>query len=69
MSENIFLKFSDCIEIKFWREMVKVFNDGGPYYIEASPFICIANQWAGFCMMGTSVMKELKGKLDLPKMR
>ena len=34
-------------------------NDGGPYHIETSPLICKANQWAGFYMIGTSVIKEL----------
>ena len=34
--------------------------DGGPSYKETSPFICIANQWTGFYVLGTSVMKELK---------
>ena len=28
-------------------------------HIETSSFICIANQWTGFYMVGTSVMKEL----------
>ena len=28
--------------------------------VETSLFICSANQWTGFYMIGTSVMKELK---------
>ena len=28
--------------------------------IETSPLICRANQWVGFYMIGTSVMKKLK---------
>ena len=28
--------------------------------IETSPLICSASQWTGFCMLGTSVMKELR---------
>ena len=36
-----------------------LFHDGGPYYIETSPLIHFANQWTGFHMIGTSVMKEL----------
>ena len=31
-----------------------------PIIIETCPFICYANQWNGFYMTGTSVMKELK---------
>ena len=34
--------------------------DGGPYCVETSPLICIANQWTCFYMIGTTVMKELK---------
>ena len=30
------------------------------YHIETGPLICTANQWTGFCMIGTSVMKEFK---------
>ena len=31
----------------------------GPYHIETSPLICTGNQWTGFYMKGSSVMKEL----------
>ena len=31
----------------------------GPYHIVTSPLICRENQWTGFYMIGTSVMKEL----------
>ena len=30
----------------------------GPYHIETIPLICRANQWTGFYMIGTYVMKE-----------
>ena len=30
-----------------------------PIIIETSPLVCTANQWADFCMKGTTVMKEL----------
>ena len=36
-----------------------LFHDGGPYHIETSPLICIANEWTGFYMIGTTIMKEL----------
>ena len=39
------------------------FHDGGRYHIETSPLICSTNQWTGFYMITTSVMKELKGIL------
>ena len=29
----------------------------GPYHIETSPLICSANQWTGFYMIRTSVIK------------
>ena len=38
---------------------VSHFNDGGPNHIETSQLICSANQWTGFYMIETSVMKEL----------
>ena len=34
-------------------------HDEGPYHIKTSPLICRANQWAGFYMVGASVMKNL----------
>ena len=37
-----------------------MFHDGGPYSIKTSPLICRANQWFGFYLIETSVMKELK---------
>ena len=36
-----------------------LFLDGVSYYVETSPLICSANQWTGFYMIRTSVMKEL----------
>ena len=33
--------------------------DRGQYHIETSRLIYSSNQWAGFCMIGTSAMKEL----------
>ena len=35
-------------------------HSGNPYYIETSSLICKANQWTGFYMIRTSVMKKLK---------
>ena len=49
-------------EKKTWSanfDMILLFHVGGPYHIETSPLICSANQWADFCMIETSVMKEL----------
>ena len=42
------------------REMINtsLFHDGGRYHIETSP-LSGANQWTGFYMITTSVMKEL----------
>ena len=34
-------------------------HDGGSNHIEIRPLISRANQWTGFHMIGTSVMKEL----------
>ena len=38
----------------------QLFHDEGPYHIETSPLSCRVNQWTGFYMIRTSVMKELK---------
>ena len=35
----------------------QLFHDEGPYHTKTSLLICIANQWTGFYMIGTSVMK------------
>ena len=35
-------------------------HDGNPYHIETSPLSCFANQWTGFGITRTSVMKELR---------
>ena len=37
--------------------------NGGPYPTETSQVICRANQWTGFYMIGTSVMKELNNQV------
>ena len=42
-------------------------SDGGPYHIENSLSICKANQWTGFYMIETSVMKELRTLLNICK--
>ena len=44
------------------QTVFKLFHDGGPYHIETSPLICSANQWTGFYMTVTFVMKELISK-------
>ena len=38
-------------------------HDGFLCHIESSPLICRANQWTGFYMIGTSVMKELNQEI------
>ena len=43
-------------------KMIELFHDGGHCHIETNPLICRANQWTGFCMIGTSVMKEFKAR-------
>ena len=34
------------------------FHDGVPYHMETSPLNCSVNQWTGFYMIGTPIMKE-----------
>ena len=36
--------------------------DVGRYHIETSPLICGVNQWTGFYMISSSVMKGLKDR-------
>ena len=36
----------------------QLFHHGGSCLIETSPLICSANQWTGFCIIGTSFMKD-----------
>ena len=38
--------------------MAKIFHEGGPYHVEASPLICRASQWTDFYMIRASFMKE-----------
>ena len=44
----------------------RLLHDRGPFDIETNPLICESKsmdyQWTGFYMIGTSVMKELKGQ-------
>ena len=42
-------------EVTSWY---KLFHEGGLCHIETSSLICRENQWTGFYMIGTSVMKE-----------
>ena len=39
--------------------LFNTYHDRGPYQIETSQLISTANQWTGFYMIGSSVMKEL----------
>ena len=50
------------LEVDVLLTQWRVYNvhDRGSHYIETSPLICSANQWTGFYMTGTAVMKELK---------
>ena len=52
---------SDCLRKTANDEFcISLFHEGGPYHIEASPLIYRANQWTGFYMIWTSLLKELK---------
>ena len=39
--------------------LLQLVHDRCTYHMETSLLICRANQWAGFYMVGTSIMKEL----------
>ena len=51
--KSVFQKSSNKIQYS-------LFHDGGCCHIETSLLICRANLWMVFCMIGTSVQKELK---------
>ena len=54
MSKGIYLQ--DRCQIMLLQQIpIYLFHDGDSYYIETSP-----NQWNGFYMIRTSVMKELR---------
>ena len=54
-------------QLNFKLFAVKLFHDIGSYHIETSPLICYANQWTGFYMIGTYVMKQLNHLPHTPK--
>ena len=48
----------------FWKncllaKVLQFIHDGGLYHIDTSRLISRTNQWTGFYMIGTAVMKEL----------
>ena len=48
-----------CHNLKNLLVTFSLFYDEVPCHIETSLLICRVNQWTGFSMIGTSVMKEL----------
>ena len=63
--KNLEYEISNSSERVVETEAYKLFHDEGHYHIETSPLICRENQWTGFYMIGTSVMKELKNLLNI----
>ena len=47
----------DCIF--YFNFFIKLFLWRGPYHIQSGSLMCTGNQWTGFYMIGTSVMKQL----------
>ena len=58
------LCFSTYLDFQKLQVKVNQINFGGLYRIKTSPLIFCVNQWTGFSMIGTSVMKGLN-KFDL----
>ena len=50
---------SKYVKQVIWSMIFELFHDGGRNHIETSPLICSTNQWTGFYMISTSVMKAL----------
>ena len=46
----------------FWICVASFFHDGRHYHIETAALICKSNQWTGFYIIETSLMKELSCK-------
>ena len=42
-----------------YLQSYSLFRGGGPYHMKTSPLFCSVNQWTGFYMITTLVMKEL----------
>ena len=42
----------------FLTDCIIRFHVGDHYHIETSPLICFTNQWTGFYMIRTSIIKE-----------
>ena len=57
LAEKLYKSFESLNQIS--RDDSLLFHDGEHYHIETSPLICFVNQWTGFYMITTSVMKEL----------
>ena len=56
------LKINNIFRINQHKDTIQrnePFQDGGRYHIETSPLIYGANQWSGFYMIRTSVLKGL----------
>ena len=51
---------SSAYVVKDKSGLALLFHDEGSYQIETSPLIYRTNQWTGFNMIGTSVIKELR---------
>ena len=58
---TIFLEWA----FKLGKILYYSFHDGGLYHKETSPLIWPVNQWSGFYMIETSVMKEFKQHLTI----
>ena len=57
---SICLTFTNFESKESWQNnIIYLLNDGGSCLTETSPFICSANQWTGFYVIGITVMKEL----------
>ena len=53
------LRESTCVGVSFFNKVTGLFHDGCSYHVETSPLTGRANQWIGFYMIETSVIKDL----------
>ena len=59
------IKWSFRMNINNIAVKLKLFYDRGLYHIETSLLICYENQWTGFYMIETYVIKRNKAKKSL----
>ena len=66
MHRCLLLCYNRGIYLNEYMQVAKhqLFHDGGSCGIETFPLICSANRWTGFCIIGSSAMKDSRCSLS-----